>query len=178
VYSSNESTGDKAEYLRDGLNWEQWKNNFTKLSNSDAVSSMHSMCTINTLSLEGLVDFLNWCLDFKKQKQSKDAVTFTLNILRFPNFQSVLVLPQHIRILFATQLQQWLEKNRNSNLLHTMEIDHLERLIDYLTNAKNQLDNVEELRKYFKNFYNQYDKRRGKDFAKTFPILGEWYRGL
>ena len=23
-----------------------------------------------------------------------------------------------------------------------------------------------------------YDKRSGKDFEKTFPIIGEWYRGI
>jgi len=178
VYSSNESIGDKAEYLRDGLNWEQWKSNFTKLSNSGAISSMHSMCTINALSLEGLTEFLDWCLEFKKQKQSKDAVTFTLNILRFPNFQSVLILPQDLKNLFAKKLQDWLEKNKNSDLLHSMEIDHVERLIDYLTNETNLIDNVDELRKYFKNFYKQYDERRTKDFVKTFPIIGEWYRGI
>ena len=30
----------------------------------------------------------------------------------------------------------------------------------------------------FKKFYAQYDQRRGKDFAATFPILQEWYQQL
>ena len=30
----------------------------------------------------------------------------------------------------------------------------------------------------FKKFYQQYDLRRGKDFVKTYPIIGEWYRGI
>ena len=34
------------------------------------------------------------------------------------------------------------------------------------------------LRSDFKNFYKQYDERRGKDFAKTFARIGEWYSGL
>ena len=33
-------------------------------------------------------------------------------------------------------------------------------------------------KKTFKAFYSQYDKRSGKDFEKTFPIIGEWYRGI
>ena len=35
-----------------------------------------------------------------------------------------------------------------------------------------------KLQKDFKTFYSQYDKRTGKDFEKTFPIIGEWYRGI
>jgi hypothetical protein len=30
----------------------------------------------------------------------------------------------------------------------------------------------------FGKFYKQYDQRREKDFAKTFPRLNEWYKGL
>ena len=30
----------------------------------------------------------------------------------------------------------------------------------------------------FKSFYEQYDKRRGKDFCKTFPELAVWYQGI
>lgn len=178
LYSSNESTGSKAEYLRDGLDWQQWQNNFAKIAQSNAVSSMHSMCTINALSLEGLTDFLDWCVKIKKQKQSKDGITFTLNILRFPNFQSVLILPQQLRQTFAERLKIWLDENYKDSFLHQMEIDHVERLIEYLENKSNQLNGKDSLRQYFKNYYIQYDKRRNKDLKKTFPIIGEWYNGL
>jgi hypothetical protein len=36
----------------------------------------------------------------------------------------------------------------------------------------------EKLQKDFKVFYSQYDKRTGKNFEETFPIIGEWYRGI
>ena len=178
LYSSNESVGDKAEYLRDGLNWTQWENNFTKISDSGSVSSLHSMCTISALSLEGLPDFLDWCIKVKKKKGSKDGITFTLNILRFPNFQSVLVLPQKLRHIFAERLKNWLDINGASDLLHQMEIDHIERLIEYLENENNQVANKEQLIPYFKNYYKQYDNRRNKNLVETFPIIGEWYNGL
>ena len=178
LYSSNESIGDKAEYLRDGLNWTQWENNFNKISQSGSVSSLHSMCTISALSLEGLPDFLDWCIKVKKNKGAKDGITFTLNILRFPNFQSVLVLPQNLRHVFAERLKNWLDINGTSDLLHQMEVDHIERLIEYLENVNNQVANREQLIPYFKNYYKQYDKRRNKNLIQTFPIIGEWYNGL
>lgn len=178
IYSSNESIGAKAEYIRDGLDWQQWERNFLKVADSGAFSSMHSMCTIGALSLEGLIEYLDWCMEIKRKNKTRDGVTFTLNILRFPNFQSPLILPMALRIDVASQLEQWLDKNKNSNLLHNMEIEHVERLVEYLKNENNQLQNREQLLKYFKNYFNQYDQRRGKDFVKTFPRLKDWYNEI
>ena len=178
IYSSNESMGSKAEYIRDGLDWEMWVKNFQRVAESGSFSSMHSMCTIGALSLEGLVDYLDWCIGIKQKAKSKDAVTFTLNILRFPNFQSCLILPYEIRTKFATELTNWLIKCRGTGLLHEMEIEQVERLIEYLDNESNQIPNRELTVKWFKNYFTQYDKRRGKDFEKTFPIIGEWYRDI
>ena len=178
IYSSNESIGNKAEYIRDGLDWKMWVENFEKVADSRAFSSMHSMCTIGALSLEGLVEYLDWCLEVKRKSGSRDAVTFTLNILRFPNFQSCLVLPLDLRQKFASDLSRWVTTNRNSDLLHNMEIEQVERLIEYLQNETNQIPKRDQVVKWFKNYFTQYDKRRGKNFIETFPIIGEWYRGI
>ena len=178
LYTSNESIGSQAEYIRDGLDYKTWEDNFHKLYDSNAFESMHSMCTIGALSLEGLPKYLDWCLALKKQKDKRDAVTFTLNIQRFPNFQSPLVLPQKLRNRFADNLDAWLEKNKDSEFLHKMEVEHVARLIEYVRNESNQTTNLDKLQQYFKNYYTQYDKRRGKSFTKTFPIIGEWYNGI
>ena len=106
-------------------------------------------------------------------------LNFTLNILRFPSFQSPLVLPDELRTLFKNNLKNWLDKNIED--LEPMEIAHTQRLIDYLDVVKtphSEAFDLPKLRLDFKNFYKQYDERRGKDFVKTFPIIGEWYRGI
>jgi hypothetical protein len=59
-----------------------------------------------------------------------------------------------------------------------MEIEQVERLIEYLDNESNQIPNREYTVKWFKSYFTQYDKRREKNFEKTFPIIGEWYRGI
>ena len=62
-----------------------------------------------------------------------------------------------------------------------MEINQVQRLVDYLDVVKTPHAGAAErtkLQKDFKIFYSQYDKRRGKNFEETFPILGEWYRGI
>jgi hypothetical protein len=111
----------------------------------------------------------------------KERVSFTLNILRFPSFQSPLVLPDDLRTQFKHKLTEWLGVNITNPLLHEHEINHTQRLIDYLDVVKTPHSEAFEMTKLlldFKNFYSQYDVRRNKNFKKTFPTLTEWYEQI
>ena len=88
-------------------------------------------------------------------------------------------MPDDLRHKFKGNIEKFL--NNNKKYLEEMEINHTQRLIDYLDVVKTPHAGAAEqskLQKDFKTFYSQYDKRRGKDFAKTFPIIGEWYNGI
>ena len=180
LYTSNESTGSQAEYIRDGLDWTHWVHNMEKLATSGKVNGLHVMCTINALCLDTLPDFLD-DLVAMKQRYGRDFPSFTLNILRFPSFQSPLILPDEIRTKYKDNLIQWLVKHKGYNYLHEHEINHVMRLIDYLDIVKtphSEAFDLPALRNDFKQFHTQYDQRRNKDFCKTFPNLAEWYNTL
>ena len=180
LYTSNESTFGQAEYIRDGLNYEQWQNNILSMMKENIPSEIHNMATINALCLETLPQFLENIVQLKTvSKLHGPSLNFTLNILRFPSFQSPLVLPDDLRNLFKQNLEKFLIKNEK--YLEHMEVNHTQRLIDYLDVVKTPHAGAatqEKLQKDFKIFYSQYDKRRNKDFVKTFPIIGEWYGQL
>ena len=178
IYTSQEATGTQAEYIRDGLDYQQWQHNVTTLL--DAGLTVHCMCTINALCLESLTDHLDYLLKLK-QRYSRDRVNFTLNILRFPSFQSPLVLPDEIRNQFKVELEQWLWRNRNNPALQEHEINHTQRLIDYLDVVKTPHSDAFEMPKLhndFREFYRQYDQRRNKNLAQAFPRIGAWYGQL
>jgi len=181
LYTSNESVGAHAEYIRDGLNWEQWQHNVERVLTEGKVDGFHVMCTINALCLESLTEFLEWMLKLKR-KYGKDYPAFTLNILRFPSFQSPLVLPNELRMDYADKLDTWLENNAYKNLLlHEMEINQVQRLIDYLDVVKtphSDTFDMPALHNDFKKFYAQYDQRRGKNIVDTFEHIGAWYSEL
>jgi organic radical activating enzyme len=180
LYTSMEATWAQAEYIRDGLDYHQWLDNVQALVESGAVKSVHVMCTINALCLDSLVAHLDTMLEIK-ELHGRDAVNFTLNILRFPSFQSALVLPDHLRTRYRLELEQWLFTNRNNPFLHEHEINHTQRLIDYLDVVKTPHSDTFErpaLLNDFVKFYQQYDQRRGKDFAAAFPNLTEWYNSI
>lgn len=181
LYSSNESIGNHAEYIRDGLNWNQWCENMLFLLESRQIKHLNVMCTINALCLDSLTDFMDLMIDWKS-KYGRHALAFSLNIMRFPSFQGPIVLPTDLRNYYRNKLLTWYEKNKNSLFLHEFEINHIERLINYLEMV--QVPHGEgfsrsSAEKDFKSFYQQYDIRRNKDFKKTFSNkLLDWYQNI
>jgi hypothetical protein len=180
VYTSMEAVGSQAEYIRDGLVYDDWLKNVEKLIRSGTLYRMHLMCTVNALCLESLPDLLTKMLEFKSG-WGRDFPSFTLNILRFPSFQSPLVLPDELRTHYKIKLENWLNVWRNHVMLHDHERNHVQRLIDYLDVVKtphSETFDLEKLRHDFKSFYSQYDQRRNKNFVETFPTLATWYQTL
>jgi organic radical activating enzyme len=180
IYTSNESLGNQAEYIRDGLIYGQWEYNMERIMQGGKLRGLHVMCTINALCLESLPEFLTRLMQWKNQYGS-DFPNFTLNILRFPSFQSPLILPDHIRTQHKQRLEAWLDQWNNNVMLQEHERNHVRRLIDYLDVVKTPHSEAFEMPKLlndFKQFYTQYDQRRAKDFHKTFPNLVEWYDSI
>jgi hypothetical protein len=90
-------------------------------------------------------------------------------------------LPDNLRTQYKNNLKTWLGLNQGSPLMHEHEINHMQRLIDYLDVVKTPHSEAFEMPKLhndFKQFFTQYDRRRGKDFTKTFPVLKDWYNTL
>ena len=177
IYTSMESIGPHAEYIRDGLNYTEWTMNMERIMRSKKLRALHVMCTINALCLESLPEFLTYLMLWK-QDFGADFPNFTLNILRFPSFQSPLVLPNNIRMHHRDRLQSWLDRWENNINLQPHERNHVQRLIDYLDVVKTPHSDAFDMPKLhndFKKFYQQYDQRRDKNFRLTFPGLADWH---
>jgi hypothetical protein len=180
LYTSMESTGQQAEYIRDGLDYSAWVMNMIRLMESKQLHGLHVMCTINALCLDTLPDLLTVFMRWKKE-YGPDFPNFTLNILRFPSFQSALVLPDNLRTQSRNNLEQWLDQWGADPMMHEHERNHMQRLIDYLDVVKTPHSDTFEMPKLhndFKQFYTQYDQRRNKNFVNTFSKLAGWYNTL
>jgi hypothetical protein len=114
-----------------------------------------------------------------KRKYGQYKVVVDLNILRWPAFMSPVTLPNDLKQLVHDKLKNWFENKENLSLLHEGEIAQIQRVIDYIEVVdKGHVATENDMDKHFhdfKSFYVQYDKRRGKDFRKTFPEIAEWY---
>ena len=187
LYTSCEAMYDQAEYIRDGLVWEEWIENINYACAKGNIANFHIMCTINALCLESLPDFIRMVMAMKLTTLGRPgrpkSINMSFNILRFPSFQSPLILPEKMRTHHKEQLELVLETFdcAGKQLMSGGEADQIQRLIDYLDVVKTPHSGAFEqpkLENDFKQFYTQYDERRGKDFCATFPHLADWYNSL
>ena len=180
IYTSMEAIDAQAEYIRDGLDYDLWMHNVQELLEHDSIKAVHCMCTINALCLDSLDKLLDQIVKLKKV-YGRERVSFTLNILRFPSFQSPLVLPDHLKLYYRNRLMMWTLQHQEQEYMHEHELNHLSRLVEYLelvdTPHSDTFD-MPKLHNDFKQFHTQYDQRRGKNFVKTFPVLTKWYNDL
>jgi len=173
VYTSAEATGKRQDYIRDGMDYDLWWDNLCMLHKANI--DTHCMMTVNALCLSTLPDLIERILEQRKT-YGKDFAVFSLNILRFPSFQSCLVLPAYIK-------RECIERLKAIDLFqcHEFEQGQVTRLIEYLQSVETPHSESFEMPKLhndFKNFFAQYDKRRGKNFQETFPELADWYNNL
>ncbi len=180
LYTSNEAYGKQAEYIRDGLDYDLWKSNFELLMDQGNVKKIHVMMTISGLCLFSMTQFLDQCIEWKK-KYGQANPTLSFNIIRWPTFQSPLVLPPYLRQEVTGRLENWFNED-NSRFLSGYEKAQIMRLIDYLKNAESATADAaprEALAQDLYQFILQYDRRRGKSYQEVFePKLVQWLQSL
>lgn len=182
LYTSCESVGAQAEYIRDGLKWEKWLSNVHKMLEHGNVKSINCMMTINALSLFSITEFMDEMLKIKR-KYKTSSPNCSFNILRFPSFQSIVTLPKDIREERANHIEEWINKNYDggANFFLDWERDGMLRLVSYIRQVDtghSHTSSLETRERDWKSFYTQYDIRRNKNFVETFPMLKEWWDSI
>jgi len=183
VYSSLESTGEQAEYARDGLNYKQWLINIHKIL-KNTQSTVAIMTTVNILSLTTFIDFINAIMELRVIYNTSSAwnrIPLSINIMHWPPHLQCTLLDKDTRTVIANNIEQvcnsWLkyytaEKHAR---LYLEEFDQIQRLCDYLRNTEPALEHRHD----FVRYIYAYNKRRNKDFLKIFPeyaqLLKDWH---
>ena len=180
IYTSAECMGKNQEFVRDGFEWNIWTKNMFKLQDSNFNGKVNIMMTISALSIWTVAEFLEMIVEWRKKINQKEQFYMSVNILRFPSFQSVNIIDQSIKEELADKIETVLEKSRE--IMIGWEANQFERLIKYLRNVERSYedqDKLEDKRKDFKNFINQYASRRKKSLDKYLPTKAKlWLNTL
>lgn len=182
-YVSVDCTFFKAEYIRDGLNFERlWENVNRFLNEVPNRSSLTFIITMSNLNVTDFQSLIN-CIHGLRQIYSKtyQRVWFDTPILRNPSWQSVQILPESytdkLEETWAFMLKK-IDENQD-NPLHGFkdyELQRLQRVIDFMREGSNLDPNyVKMQRADFYRFFNEHDKRRGTGFIRTFPEMAEFW---
>ena len=175
IFTSAESTGEKANYARDGIDYELWMNNIRKVL-TETNCRVIIMTTVNILSISSMQEFVGDIMQLRiefNQNLAHNRIPLSVNYLRYPpHLQCTLLTPVY-RETLANKLELycegWLKYDSPDKFarLYLEEFDQVKRLCDYLRSE----DTAHKYRDDFIKFIGAYDERRGKNFKLTFPEL-------
>jgi len=180
IYTSAEAFGKNQEFVRDGFDWKIWERNILKLLKAPQIRAVHVMMTLSALSVWTTDKFLEKIIKWRKKARTKEMLYMSVNILRFPSFQSMNILPQEVKDKLAYNIEKVLIPSKP--WMHEWEINHYNRLLVYLRNVDKSYedqDTYENKANDFKNFTVQYARRREKPIDKFMPVeFNDWFNTI
>ena len=187
IFTSVDTWGDQADYIRNGLEFNRFWYNLEKILSSLDRAVVTIMSTYNALSVPNYTKLIDGVYDLKRQFGSDDrywksALFLDSSYLRFPTHQTVQVLPQvwNKTIYEQAQLADFYSIPAFDKQFHgysDIEIQKIKRIWDWKVADWDQKEQqVKEQRYNFGKYFQEHDKRRGTDFCKTFPELESFYR--
>jgi hypothetical protein len=172
IQASIDGYGKNAEFTRYGLDWALFEKNLTKILNNNIEIQVELLGTVNILALDGLVEHLDWYKHLHKKFSKK--ISNMITYIKWPIFQSIMVLPEHIRQNYANNLTRWMEENQSQFQEDKHLLNDIDEIISLLQKG-NTPANISNLQQDFKNFVIEYAKRRKLDIKSTLStILSNW----
>lgn len=169
ISASLDAVGSIAEYARQNLSYDRFIENFYYwCENSPDNCTINLQSTVNVFNIWGLTDLFDLSISLKKRYPTKVSDVYN-TIVRFPEFQSVNVLPDNLKIEQANLIDNWLDNN--VQFLSAQEQDYINKIVIYLKNNPEPLKNLpmKNLLWDLKKFIEYYDRSSTRKFNQIYP---------
>jgi organic radical activating enzyme len=187
IFTSAEAYGAQAEYIRHGLNYNQWLSNIRRVLEEVPNCTFTCMSTYNVLSIFSFDKMLKDLLDLKLEfGGAGKAIPIILDTpyLRYPNHQAMFIAEPEWRDKYVKPQLDFIYNNledRNVRGKENMgffqwEGDKFKRLYDIINEEHLDEETLRKNRSDFVIFVDEHDKRRGTNFLKTFPEMKQFYQ--
>jgi organic radical activating enzyme len=183
LFTSLDTWGSRAEYIRTGLDLKVWEENFhTYLTETNA--NITFMMTFNILTVTTFKSLLKKILEWREQYPDVTngagqlhRVRFDTPYLKEPLQYDMNLLPKNQFMHYMNDSLQFMKDNvkeGDPKKFSDLEYWKFKRVVDYmqLTNYSNE--RVLEGRIDFYNWFNELDRRRNTNFYNTFPEMKEF----
>jgi len=186
LFTSMDTWGARAEYIRTGLDVELWEKNLHTFIRTTR-SEISVMCTFNILSVTSFINFLEKVLEWRKMYSNVvknddhtpgRTIRFDTPYLKEPLQYDMHILPKDKFLPYFDKILQFIDDNRDdadTTKFSDIEYEKFRRVRDYFANVSYDEQKVKEGRRDFYNWFNEYDRRRGTNFLETFPDMAEFY---
>lgn len=179
LYTSIDTWGRDAEYIRYGLKFEDFWRNVERVLRELPEVHLTLMCTFNSLSIPSFERLLKGVLEIKKQnRKTNRSASFSIDIslLTNPPYQSVLLLPKDWLEPRVEGLVQFMDKHQESATEAGFSEHERNKLRRILHMISNQVPANKSLYMGdFFRFFKEHDRRRDTDFLNTFPELKKFW---
>jgi hypothetical protein len=182
LFTSIDTWGSPAEYIRTGLDLELWERNFHEfMSRTDLTITF--MITFNILSVTSFQSLLEKILEWRNvyntfKEDGMHRLRFDTPYLKEPLQYDMLILPKDEFMKYMNLHLSFIQSNLNVDNLSkftSLEYEKFRRVVDYMETTVYSDEKLKEGRKDFYNWFTEYDRRRGTDFVATFPELADFY---
>lgn len=190
IYTSCDTAGNHADYIRNGLNYDKWTDNCEKILSSTERVSMVIMSTFNALSIARYKELMWFGYNIKNKYNSSrrywnPVAMVDSSYLRFPHHQAVNILPAE----WASKVEEIADWAEGYRMLNTpkgtewqpwhmgftdIEITKLRRIADWMRVPLDEVS-LAKNRANFYHFFKAHDKRRGTNFIDTYPEYIEFW---
>jgi hypothetical protein len=182
LFTSIDTWGQRAEYIRTGLDLRIWEENFQTYMESTN-SPITFMITFNILSVTSfkqlLEKILQWRTTYRYLTSRERRIRFDTPYLKEPLQYDINILPKkefmpymHDSLCF---IKDHIDDNDNTKFT-TEEYEKFRRVVTYMETSRYDSFKQIEGKKDFYNWFNTLDQRRNTNFCATFPEMKRFYR--
>jgi|TARA_R110000744_G_scaffold70285_4_gene142295 organic radical activating enzyme len=184
MFSSMDTWGERAEYLRTGLDIETWEKN-QDIYLRGVQSHITHMVTFNILSVTSFKSFLVKILEWRKTyedvipnnlgtDENVRKIRFDTPYLKEPIQYDMHILPKEEYLPYFDEILDFIRDNvveDDRTMFSEIEYERFRRVRDYFETSQYDDAKIKEGRIDFYNWFTEYDKRRNVTFLDTFPEM-------
>jgi pyruvate-formate lyase-activating enzyme len=188
LFTSVDTWGEQAAYIRTGMNFEEFWNNVHYLLERLPKLQIVFMCTFNALSVPRFDQLIREVQKLKQQYAGPTrpqgwAALLDVSYLRHPEHQAIRVLErdQLMRLETLHALMEELAEEKLGSGWGFLDFERakLQRILEWTKewSGRSSEDPSERLRNRadFYRYFSEHDRRRGTSFTKTFPELADFW---
>jgi len=181
LFTSIDTWGERAEYIRDGLNIEVFERNLDYFMRN-TTAPVTIMITFNIFSVTTFQTLLEKILEWRRKYN--DVETFRWNRLSFdtpylkePLQYDINILPKEYMSYMHSHLQ-FIKDNlddERKDAFTTMEYERFRRVVDYMDSTHYDPARIMQGRIDFHRFFQEQNRRRGVDHEQVFPEMSDFF---
>lgn len=169
LFTSIDSWGPEAEYMRTGLKCDHWERNVRAVI--AAGFNVHLMCTFNVLCVTNFQKLLEKIIALRKEL-GYDRIKFDTPYLKEPPHWMINILTDDF-LPYMDSTLSFIENNQD--WLTSIEYEKFKRVTNYMKEKTVPAEKIQQGRRDFYSFFTENDRRLNTNLLEIFPEYKEFY---